>query len=162
MSWVFYAFPLMGKNIVSCLILSWHQIFEIAKNIKNKRITDVTDWTGEYEAFSPHFTRPPSTAKVNCKPVESAEYYHLLVWIQWQVDFYHTDTPRYQFVVLSVCLQRHSFASLNCNCLFMSKKSSEERSLLRCSPHTVFSFFSSTPLSPVSLLWRKLYFYVVR
>lgn len=151
-----------GKILFPDLFWDGIRYLRLQKNIKNKRITDVTDWTGEYEAFSPHFTRPPSTAKVNCKPVESAEYYHLLVWIQWQVDFYHTDTPRYQFVVLSVCLQRHSFASLNCNCLFMSKKSSEERSLLRCSPHTVFSFFSSTPLSPVSLLWRKLYFYVVR
>lgn len=151
-----------GKILFPDLFWDGIRYLRLQKNIKNKRITDVTDWTGEHEAFSPHFTRPPSTAKVNCKPVESAEYYHLLVWIQWQVDFYHTDTPRYQFVVLSVCLQRHSFASLNCNCLFMSKKSSEERSLLRCSPHTVFSFFSSTPLSPVSLLWRKLYFYVVR
>lgn len=151
-----------GKILFPDLFWDGIRYLRLQKNIKNKRITDVTDWTGEYEAFSPHFTRPPSTAKVNCKPVESTEYYHLLVWIQWQVDFYHTDTPRYQFVVLSVCLQRHSFASLNCNCLFMSKKSSEERSLLRCSPHTVFSFFSSTPLSPVSLLWRKLYFYVVR
>lgn len=151
-----------GKILFPALFWVGIRYLRLQKNIKNKRITDVTDWTGEHEAFSPHFTRPPSTAKVNCKPVESAEYYHLLVWIQWQVDFYHTDTPRYQFVVLSVCLQRHSFASLNCNCLFMSKKSSEERSLLRCSPHTVFSFFSSTPLSPVSLLWRKLYFYVVR